>query len=54
MYSAETNKIDCLVCLDYPPNKAKLIVDEIPTCPDCFECLAPNLNTEILEKLIIL
>ena len=44
--------MDCLVCLDYPPQSAKVFVDGIPTCQFCFDCLSSNLATETLETLI--
>ena len=42
---------ECLVCLDSPPNEAVIVVDEIPMCRECFDCVAPNLGTDAIKNL---
>lgn len=42
---------DCMVCCDEPANKAVILIDGFPTCPQCFDLLSMNLTTESLENL---
>lgn len=46
-------EVDCLVCIESPPNKANAILDgDIPVCQECFDCIAPQLTTKLLETLV--
>lgn len=46
--------MDCLICLDDPPNKAVIKIDLMPVCNTCFDDVAPNLTTESLEHLEVI